>query len=279
MRGSGLAHGALSVLNAIPTGIGGAVSIDLFTEARVEVYRREVYEGYSRVMGEEIPIEVGILRSIATVASGKLGYTPGISAVVESNIPPAKGLKSSSALVVSILKAVLSSHRVRASFRDLATMGVRASTMAGLTITGALDDHMAALGRGLYLTDNEGLRLLLKSRALRAGVVLRIPERSNPIKGVGREGFQALRPRYMEAVREALSGRWLRAMTINGTLTAIAVGEDLGPILEALKTPGVLAAGITGKGPAMFALTRKPELVRDLWEGSGGLIMESRILV
>nr|MEB3859989.1 hypothetical protein [Desulfurococcales archaeon] len=70
--GVGEATGAISVLNAIPTMIGGAVGIELWSRAHVEIKgdKCSVPEGRSMVWGLEYPIEGKILESISRVVAG-----------------------------------------------------------------------------------------------------------------------------------------------------------------------------------------------------------------
>ncbi len=268
VRGYGEAHGAVSVLNAIPTGFGGAVGIDLGVRAWVSL-GSVGFEGYTLTNGVRIPIESRILRAIGKVVSEKVSGISGLKVVVESEIPFASGLKGSSALVNSIIKAVLDAlgHEVRGE--EVAYLGVEASRLAGITVTGALDDSLATMGSGVYITNNYEDVVIARYESPCYRVAIHIPSKPNPIEGLDRSIFDDLRAIYYIAVGKAITGDWLGAMKLNGYLTARAIGygEDL--LQDANSINGVIAAGVSGKGPAVFAI-----LGRDieLWSDRGKVI-------
>src|SRR5450759_1292302 len=59
------------------------------------------------------------LRAAAQAIAGKWGVMNGIDATIDSDLPPAAGLSSSSALIVAITLALLRANRREASFEDL----------------------------------------------------------------------------------------------------------------------------------------------------------------
>ena len=268
-RGYGEAHGAISVLNAIPTGFGGAVGVDLKVRAWASLGGAGV-TGYTVTRGSKIVIEERILRAIRKVISSRLPGIGGFSVVVESDIPFASGLKGSSALVNSIIRAILDSMGVDASLEYIARLGVEASRLAGITITGAFDDSLATIGSGVYITNNREDTLLghyYPGKCYR--VAIHVPPRANPIENVDVRRFKALSRLYDLAFRMAVRGDWIGAMRLNGYLTAKAIGYGLDLIDEALGVEGVVAAGVSGKGPAVFAVFHGDI---DLWVGRDGVI-------
>ena len=278
-RGVGVAHGAVSVLNAIPTGLGGAIGIDLPVRAEVRLLSRPVFSARSVARGRSVRVDVKVLEAVLDVVGKYTGFEGGFEAEISSEIPVAAGLKSSHALINSLIASLLDALGEHVEMEELALMGVEASKKAGLTITGAYDDSLATLGQGVYITDNKSLRILEQYRVdEELYAVVLVPPWGNPIRDVDASKFRLLRERYMEAARLALEGDWARAMTLNGFLTAAAMGSDLGVLARALNLPGVLSAGMSGKGPALFALTRTPEPVAELWGSLGGEIITVRVL-
>jgi len=277
MKGVGVAYGAVSVLNAIPTGIGGAVGLDIELSAEVEVLNELKYSGTSIVAGEELPIHGGALRAVAEVAGEVLGYVPGLRAFVVSEVPVGVGLKSSSALINALILALMYAHGIDLGAEKVALMASRASKIAGLTITGALDDHTASLSRGVFITDNLRGRIIRRLRIPSYYAVIHVPTRKNPINSVDAGVFKRFRRFYSAAAQAAMMGDWLSAMRVNGLLTALAVGVELEPLVRVLKLPDVLAAGVTGKGPAMFALTHDPGHVAEVWEGMRGYVIVTKV--
>ncbi len=282
--GVGECHGGVSVLNAIPTGIGGALGVGLRIKARVTLTdNRYVLRGSSVVRGSPEPLSTNVLEAVLSVVNEVTGYSGGLVAEVESEIPVAVGLKSSSALVNSLIMACLNALRVEVrSVEWLAALGVKASRRASLTVTGAFDDSLATLGSGVYVTDNHALRVI-KHVALADGglhAVLLIPPTRNPIQSVNPGRFRELKPYYEVAVKEALKGEWVAAANINGLLTAIATGVNPKLLAWTLSLRGVIAAGVSGKGPALYALTRDPEAVAEAWidAGLGGEVIVTKVL-
>lgn len=278
-RGFGSAHGAISVLNAIATGIGGAVGIELPIHSEIRLREEHVVTARSTVKGCRVPVDAGVLEAVLRTVEKRLGYRGGFHAEISSDIPVAAGLKSSHALVNSLLAGILDALGLQLNIEELALLGVEASMMAGLTITGAYDDSLATLGRGVYITDNAERRVLRHYRIDRGlyAVVL-VPPTAKPIWKVDPSDFQRLSECYMGAAKLALKGDWAAAMAMNGLLTATATGQDVAPLREALELPGVVSAGVSGKGPAFFAVTDDPEPVERLWSGLRGELIVARIL-
>lgn len=139
--GVGEATGAVSVLNAIPTMIGGAVGIELRVRAQAWVGEHvKSLEGYSIVYGRKRSIEARILKAVASSVGEIVGQEPRFRVVVESEVPVASGLKSSSSLVVSMIRALLDAMGFGGSCEEAALAGVKASKRARITVTGAYDD-------------------------------------------------------------------------------------------------------------------------------------------
>ena len=162
------------------------------------------------------------------------------------------------------------------NLEDVALTSVDIARKAGLTITGALDDTLASLSHGVFITDNSKMRILKHYAVKPEPVVVFVPKEKLHISSVKPSLFESLKDMYLKAVETALNGGWQKAMTLNGLLTALAIALDPTPILRALKMPSTIAAGVTGKGPAFFAVTRDPEIVAGLWsEMEGEIIITS----
>lgn len=268
MIGRGRAHGAVSVLNAIPTGYGGAVGVDLPVTAEVRLTDEGGIAMASTTPWGSVAPDPAILEALREAAS-LLGHGGGLEVFVESGIPPASGLKSSSAVINAVLAAILDALGEEIGAEEVAGLGVRVARAAGLTITGAYDDSLATLLCGVFITDNPSMRVL--RRFFVDGdlyAVIRVPQAGRPINTVDPGAFQRFRWVYERAVRLALEGEWLDAATLNGVATLAATGWDREAselVSAALTLPSVEAAGVSGKGPAVFALTRDPGEVTDAW--------------
>jgi shikimate kinase len=77
----------------------------------------------------------------------------------------------------------------------------------------------------------------------------------------------------------ALEKHWLEALTINGLIISMPLQINIKPIWDALNS-GAKAAGITGTGPAIVAITDDPDTIISIWEKYEGkiIITETRRL-
>jgi len=76
------------------------------------------------------------------------------------------------------------------------------------------------------------------------------------------------------AYREACNMNVWDALTLNGLACASVLGEDPKPALAALNA-GALGAGLTGKGPAVAAITEEDQVdnVKKAWEDYPGRVL------
>jgi len=252
-----VAHAALGVVNAIASGgVGAAAALGLWL--RVCVRRAPGYRGRSYTRGTVLEVEPGILGAVDGAVAAWLGAPRlgGLEATVWSSIPLEAGLKGSSALVNALVEAVLRlrGHRPP-GLMELARLGVEAARAAGLTVTGALDDHLAVSGCGLYVTDNRRQSLLRHEpapggwRYAAAASAGRLP-----IARVGRAAYAGLRWVEESALRLLSLGDYGGAALVNGLVVARAAGAPPELLVELAELPGVVAAGVSGKGPAVYAV-------------------------
>jgi len=76
---------------------------------------------------------------------------------------------------------------------------------------------------------------------------------------------------------EALSGNLYTAMTLNGMLYCATTKNNTEIPLEALNA-GAIAAGLSGKGPSVVALTRdNVDKIRDAWKQFGGEVVVTKV--
>jgi len=256
------AHGAISILNAILTGIGGAMGVDLWTAAEVEALEAE--------KGIEVDIPKGedptLAMEAARIVLEKAGVNGlGLRVKTSSIIPIGKGLKSSSAAANAITLAACKAIGLGLSSEDVVRLSVEASIKAGVTVTGAFDDAYTSFFGGVNITDNRGMNVMLrKSAPENISVLILVPDEKVYTKSVNVEAFRKVRDFAMKAVELALSGRCWDAMTINGLAVATAMDFDPSPILNALRK-GALGAGVSGTGPAIAAIA-PPKRTEEIFE-------------
>jgi len=139
------------------------------------------------------------LRAAAQTVSARWGLGRGIDAVVESDLPPAAGLSSSSALIVAFTLALLRANERQAGFAELMEVLPDGEQFVG-TRGGGMD-HAAVLG------SREGCASLISFNPI---AIRHIPIPPGWVflvanSGVRAEKSGAIRERY-NAIRNAVSG-------------------------------------------------------------------------
>ena len=265
MRGYGRAGSAVTVINAFATGRGAALGIDLWTEARVKL-RGEGISGSITVRGKDYS-DFRLVNAVVEVVRRSTGEEFGVEFEISSEIPVGKGLKSSSAAANALLLALYDALGVEIGPLQAVKLGVEAAREAGVTITGAFDDASASLLGGLCITDNRRDELLMRADVDPEPVVLLIPGETLMTSHLSGVDFSPIAPYIEKAFEMALRGEWKKALVINGLVYSAFLGHSTGPIGTALRLGAV--AGLSGKGPAFFALTDEPERLAQEWERFG----------
>jgi shikimate kinase len=256
MNGQGKArcHGAITVVNAIATGKGAAVGIALHTEAEVEL-RPSGHLVVDIQSAEREPtalVRATIQRAFAAGNCADLGAY----VTTRSDIPAARGLKSSSAAANAILLAALEAAGKLDAIPDdeLIRLGVEAAITAGVTITGAFDDASACFRGGLCCTDNGRRELLQRTEVDESLVaVLHVPQERIPKSSLGKVEWARVAPQAEQAFELAMKGDWMQALRVNGAAYAGLLGVSQEPARVALEA-GALAAGLSGTGPSTAAV-------------------------
>ncbi|MEM2092469.1 MAG: shikimate kinase [Candidatus Bathyarchaeia archaeon] len=279
MIGRAVAYGAVTVINAISCGLGGALGISLRTEATVKL-TSEAGRIEGKILSDPSESTVLIEKVVRRVLRHfNLEGEYGAYVETKSNIPIARGLKSSSAASNAIALATISA--LGESLEDLAivNIGVDASIEAGVTVTGAFDDACASYFGNIILTDNYERKILgvFEPREDYA-VLIHVPH----IKAYTAKSNIARMRVIAEEVKTlhkmALSGEYWHAMTLNGLLYSAALGYDTSIVIDALAS-GAVAAGLSGKGPAVAAIVPRDRVgdVREALTRHGGEIIEASI--
>lgn len=252
MTGHGASHGAGTVVNAMATGRGAAFGLDFHVAATVETADDYVVQTQGhRLKPKAAALALECVRLVEQAA----GKTEPVLVTVDSDIPPARGLKSSSAVAIATLRAACEHHDVEPDDdEEILGWAAEAGLRSGTSVTGAYDDAAACLLGGLVLTDNRERRLL-ERRPMPDGLValVRIPERENPTSEFRRANLEAARPGAEEAFRMVEGGDVPGAMKANTKAYAALFDVDVSFVDEA-RAAGAWAAGISGTGPALIAL-------------------------
>lgn len=265
-------HGAISVVNAIATGNGSSLGISLTASAHVELEKGG--HGVRFLTGRNDDRLVNnIIRN--TLPSSIIQENM-ITVRVKSEIPIGFGLKSSSA--VSNAVALACTRLAANDVDDMAVLdsAVRSSLDAKVSITGAYDDATACYFGGFTVTDNYSRKLLRREPAPEnLSAVIFLP-RNTPRGDVKK--LSNLSSLFTDAFKLAESGEYWKAMTLNGVLSAAALLASYRPVMAALEH-GALAAGISGNGPSVAAVTYEGEVeeIRSALSKFDGRIVVSKV--
>jgi shikimate kinase len=264
-------HSAISILNAIGTGFGGAIGINIHCKITAKVSPRQENERPVIVNSQERDDHIIIHTSVNLVKhylNIKLPKQNKLIIKIDSEIPIAVGLKSSSAVstgVVSAVSKLLSGRRMDA--KDILRLSCKASKDSGVSITGAFDDAIASFLGGLVLTNNDRLLVLRHTRVpedLGTIVVLRIPRKIRRYtSSLKREIYSRFKNNSMKAFELAKNGNISGAMILNSLIQCSALGYEFDHVFSAIEE-GATCAGVTGKGPAIAAMCRTNKVAKQI---------------
>ena len=251
MKGMGISYGAVSVMNAIPCGIGSTIGIGLRTEATFTDADSQTVRLIDRPDTDQTLARTCVKRARERIGQEDDGYC----LEIRTDIPPSMGLKSSSSVCNAVISAVLDAYGERMDALDIIRLGVECAKECKVTITGAFDDACGCGLGDLVVTDNSKNELLLRKEIPEYDVVICIPDRQIPKSKVPVDRYRELRGRYEQMVPR-IENDYLEILTENGRFVEGLIGEKVGMADRALKE-GALAAGITGTGPATAVIAKK----------------------
>ena len=278
MKAKAIVHGAVTIINAISTGNGGALGIDLKTEATVELLQD------SRNIDVEI---IGDKKEDPTLAKESvkavLNYFSinkmGAHAKIKSEIPVARGLKSSSTAANSIVLATLSALGKKIPDEEVVKLGVEAAFKAKVTITGAYDDACASYFGGIVLTDNYKRKVLKREQVDEELIaVVYVPVERTYTQKFPKERLYPLKYAVEMAFELAMRGEYWKALTLNGLVHSSALGLPAKPAVDALLA-GALASGLSGTGPSIVAIAEKKHAteVAKIWSELDGEVLRANL--
>jgi shikimate kinase len=247
MSAEAMAYGAATIVSALATGKGAAFGIDLWTKARVKLTDDGSIE--TRIL-DDLQENTLLAEKCVRAVFKRFGIrTVGARVETESNIPIARGLKSSSVAANAIVLATLAALEKRLEPSEILSLVVDTSLEAKVSVTGAFDDAAASLYGNVVVTDNTDRKVLRKFPVEDYHVLLLAPPEKAYTAEVDVRRIRTI-ARYVEiAHKEALAGNYWNAMTLNGLVYSTILNLPTDVIIESLEA-GALAAGISGKGPA-----------------------------
>lgn len=278
--GEAISYGAATIINAIATGKGAAFGVNLWTKARVELIEndKKIEVKIYNDLNENIELAIKVFNKVLDYFNEKRNY--GAKIETWSNIPIARGLKSSSVAANAIALATTSALNKKIEDLKLINLGVDAAIDAKVTITGAFDDACASYFGGIVITDNLERKIIkqysLKNNELH--VIFLVPEEKVYTSRLNTKKLKLISKMVDIAYNEALKGNIWDALTLNGLLYSIALGYDVSIAFDALES-GAIAAGLCGKGPSFTAIVEKEDVkkVIETWKSKKGKIIKARI--
>ena len=278
-KATAISYGGATIINAITTGKGAAFGVKLWTKAEVKLT-----DDPHAIKGEITtdPSENTILmeKTVKKVLE-YFGLAGKFGAEVKtwSNIPIARGLKSSSVAANAIALATVAALRKEVDDLTIVNLGVNGAIEAQVTITGAFDDACASYFGGIVVTDNFKRRIVKRFRIPEnLKVLFHVPKTKVYTGSIEAEKLKSISPLVKIAYKEALKGHFWQALTLNGLIYSFALGYNSSKALDAL-TAGAVAAGLCGKGPAVTAVVAedKVDKVKEALMKYEGEVIETEI--
>ena len=279
--------GSATIVNAIATGFGSAFGINLDIMAKVKTIDSGIK------CNPDLDIDTTLMELCAKNVfdyygidfNGKDHEGMGVEISTESNLPPASGLSSSSALSNSVTLAV--SELICNQFDknpmndiEIINLAIDSSFKANVTITGAFDDATASYFGGVTVTDNMNRKILVKEKMPNHKLLIYMPniESMTANSDVGR--MKLLAPLVDIAFEKACHKQYYTALNLNGILYSNALGFSTQLALDALEA-GAIASGLSGTGSAYVAIVddESKDDVKDVWNSysDSGRIIETEV--
>jgi shikimate kinase len=274
-----ISHGAATIVNAIALGKGAAFGVDLWTKAEVEL-TEEPHVIKGEITSDPAESTALIERAVSRVFRHfRVEKRFGAKVKTWSNIPIARGLKSSSVAANAVALAAVAALGKTLDDLTVVKLGVDAAFDAKVTVTGAFDDACASYFGGVLVTDNLK-RKLLKRFTLSEDltVLFHVPSSKAYTGDSDVNRLRTVKSLVEIAYREALKGNFWTALTLNGLIYSSALGYDASVALDAVAA-GALAAGLCGKGPAVTAVVSndKIDLVKTALQCHEGEVLQARL--
>ncbi len=278
-KAEAVAYGAATIINAIATGKGAAVGVDLWTKARVQLTNKPgTIE--SNIVSDPTENPVLIEKTVSKVFEHfNLERSFGAKVKTWSNIPIARGLKSSSVAGNAIALATVAALSKSLDDLTILNLGVDGAIEAKVTITGAFDDACASYFGGVVVTDNLKRRIVKRFEIAEDLIVLfYVPTKKVYTSGSDVKRMKRVASLVRIAYKEAAKGNFWSALTLNGLIYSSALGYDPSIAVDALMA-GALAAGLSGTGPAVTAIVSEEKFdnVKDAWKTCEGEILQAHV--
>ncbi|HSV49769.1 MAG TPA: shikimate kinase, partial [Candidatus Acidoferrales bacterium] len=212
-KASAVAHGAATIVNAIALGRGAAFGVDLWTKVEVKLTSEPaVFE--VKITSDSKESTLLVERTVFRVLE-KFGLEKefGAKVTTTSNIPAARGLKSSSVAANATALAAVTALGKKLDDLEIIKIGVQAAFDAKCTITGAFDDACASYFGGAVITDNLNKQILKQLPLPKDLVVLfHVPPQKAYTINSDVKRLQTVKPLVQMAFDKAMEGKIWEAL-------------------------------------------------------------------
>jgi shikimate kinase len=277
-KAESIAHGAATIINAIATGEGVAFGVDLWTKAEVKL--TDEPQIIKEITSDPSESTVLIERVVERIFQHfKVEKKIGAKVKTWSNIPIARGLKSSSVAANAVTLATVAALGKKLDDLSAVNIGVDAAFDAKVTVTGAFDDACASYFGGVIVTNNLK-RKIIKRSTLPEGlsVLFHVPPKKAYTGNIDVDRLKPVAPLVKIAYEEALKGNLWTALSLNGIIYSSALGYETSVAMDAMNA-GATAAGLCGKGPAVTAVVSdyKIDQVKAVLQRHQGEVIQARL--
>ncbi len=274
-----VAHGAATIINAIALGKGAAFGVNLWTKAHVELTDEpEIIQAEITSDPNESP-SLTQNAAIRVLKHFKADKQFGAKITTWSNIPAARGLKSSSVAANAVVLATAGALGEKLEDLDAVHLGVQAAFDAKVTVTGAFDDASASYFGGVVITDNSEQQIV-KCLPLPEDVVVlfHVPPQKAYTINSDVQRLKTVKPLVELAYEQAMKGKIWNALTLNGLIYSSASNQNSKIAIDALAA-GAVAAGLCGKGPSTTAVcpVDKVDAVKVALQAYEGKILQANV--
>ncbi len=249
-------NGGISALSAFFNGYGCSVAVDL----PMEVIISEVAPPFG---GNERAVE----RTLEVLKS-RFRTSQSYRVTVPRGLPRGKGLKSSSAMTLSVTMGFLNLIGVDMGAEELLDLCADVSIENGTSLTGAYDDLCSCYYGGVCLTDNKSRQLIMRGAAPADQVLIaysKAGRSSTSVQATEMARYARHADRIYSLIEEGL---YYESMSMNGTLLGNIYGQNTGLIRHFLSS-GAIYAAQCGKGPAVFGIFEEEEQLQEAVDGLG----------
>lgn len=275
--------GSATIVNAIATGKGSAFGINLDIKAEIKTIDSSI------VCNPDLDIDTTLMEICAKKVFDyydiDFNKEIGIAISTQSNLPPASGLSSSSAISNAVTLAVsqmIADEFDKKPLDDLKiiNLAIDSSLEAGVTITGAFDDATASYFGGVTVTDNLNRKIIIKEKMPDHKILIYMPNKHSMTANSDVKRMKLLSPLVDIAFEKACQRDYYTALNLNGILYSNTLGFDTNLAIDALEK-GAIASGLSGTGSAFVAIVdeKSKDDVKDVWNSytDSGRIIETKV--